>query len=147
MTVQLRPHHLLCLLTYAGKGYSPEFVSNLDQIVSRIAVDHERIEIVDGPDDVCVPMLSGPDCHCRSSNIQLRDSQATEALSELLQEPIVREARIVLSGDRLLIMRQAFTAGTIRKACAGCSWAAVCDATARSGFEGTRLLTGNLSVT
>ena len=26
MTIRLRAHHLLCLLTYAGKGYSPAFI-------------------------------------------------------------------------------------------------------------------------
>ena len=36
MTVRLRAHHLLCLLTYVGKGYSPAFTANYDKVVRRL---------------------------------------------------------------------------------------------------------------
>ena len=32
MTIKLRAHHLLCLLTYVGKGYSPAFTANYDRV-------------------------------------------------------------------------------------------------------------------
>ena len=50
MTVRLRPHHLLCLLTYVGKGYSPAFTANYDAIAMRIEQGEELL-IVSGPDD------------------------------------------------------------------------------------------------
>ena len=35
MTLALRAHHLLCMLTYAGRGYSPDFVRNFDHMNDR----------------------------------------------------------------------------------------------------------------
>ncbi|MDD7224175.1 MAG: DUF1284 domain-containing protein, partial [Lachnospiraceae bacterium] len=31
--ITLRPHHLLCTQGYSGKGYSDDFVENMDKIV------------------------------------------------------------------------------------------------------------------
>ena len=50
MTIRLRPHHLLCLLTYSGKGYSAAFTANYDVIAGQIS-QGEDILIVEGPDD------------------------------------------------------------------------------------------------
>ncbi|WP_292282104.1 DUF1284 domain-containing protein, partial [Mesorhizobium sp.] len=63
MTVRLRAHHLLCLLTYVGKGYSPAFTANYDVVVKRLA-GGEDILIVSGPDDICAPLLSESEPHC-----------------------------------------------------------------------------------
>ena len=32
MNLILRPHHLLCTQSYEGRGYSPQFVENMDKI-------------------------------------------------------------------------------------------------------------------
>ncbi len=58
MTVRLRGHHLLCMLTFVGKGYSPAFVENYDRIAGRLS-EGEDILLVDGPDDICAPLLCG----------------------------------------------------------------------------------------
>ena len=49
MTVRLRAHHLLCMLTYVGKGYSPAFVENYEAIAARLSAG-EEIEMVAGPE-------------------------------------------------------------------------------------------------
>ena len=45
MTVRLRAHHLLCLLTYVGKGYSPAFTANYDKMVKRLAGGEDVLKI------------------------------------------------------------------------------------------------------
>ncbi len=35
--VRLRAHHLLCLLTYVGKGYSEAFVRRADALAARLS--------------------------------------------------------------------------------------------------------------
>ncbi len=57
MTVRLRAHHLLCMLTYVGKGYSPAFVENYEVIAARLSAG-EEIELVAGPDDICGPLTA-----------------------------------------------------------------------------------------
>ena len=32
MTIRLRPHHLLWVVTYVGRGYSPAFTANMTRI-------------------------------------------------------------------------------------------------------------------
>ena len=52
--IKLRPHHLLCTQTYSGKGYSSDFVENMDIITSRLRLAPETIvEIVTTTDDIC----------------------------------------------------------------------------------------------
>ncbi|TJU92322.1 MAG: DUF1284 domain-containing protein, partial [Mesorhizobium sp.] len=63
MTVRLRAHHLLCLLTYVGKGYSPAFTANYDKVVKRLG-EGEAVLIVSGPDAICAPMLDEREPHC-----------------------------------------------------------------------------------
>jgi hypothetical protein len=82
MTVRLRGHHLLCMLTYIGKGYSPAFVENYDAIAGNLS-NGEDIEIVDGPDDICQPLLRESDCHCFNASVAVRDRLAIEAISGL----------------------------------------------------------------
>ena len=142
MTICLRPHHLLCMLTFAGKGYSPEFISNFDRIAGLIASGAQSVEIVLAPDDICAPLLGDPTCHCRNASLSERDRFAAEALVDLLHQPIDQNAKVHLTPEILARMRAAFAAGTTRKACNGCQWSPTCDGIARDSFRETRLLCG-----
>lgn len=130
------------MLTFAGKGYSREFISNFERIADLIALGDRTVEIVMGPDDVCAPLLSDPQCHCQNASVAERDRLAAEALTDLLQQPVQEKAHIEMSRESLDQMRQAFAAGTIRKACKGCQWSSFCDVIAKDGFQETRLLCG-----
>lgn len=147
MTTRLRPHHLLCMLTFAGKGYTAPFVSNFEEVVRRISTGRETIEIVEGPDAVCAPLLAASDCHCNSASVAGRDRDAAEALSHLLRRPIQAKMQVLLDRGTLDTLREAFAAGTIRKACTGCQWAPLCDQIAQNRFTGTQLLEGESVVT
>ena len=142
MTIRLRPHHLLCMLTFAGEGYSPEFVTNFERITHRVARGIQTIEIVFGPDDICAPILDDTSCHCLNASIRERDPLASVALADLLEEPLKEGAVFKLSRETLDRMRNAFAAGTIRKACVGCQWSPICDSIAKDNFNQTALLCG-----
>jgi hypothetical protein len=140
MTIRLRPHHLLCMLTFAGKGYTPAFVANFEQVVDRIATGDEAIEIVEGPDDICAAVLTERDCHCHNPSVILRDRQAAEAISDLFSLPIRAGTSLLPDQTLLHVLREAFVTGTIREACGGCQWKPICDAIAEGGFVETWLL-------
>lgn len=135
--MRLRPHHLLCLLTYKGEGYSPEFVANFDRIAREITAG--SVEIVSGPDDVCAPLLNG-ECHCFNPSVIERDQRAARQLSHLIGQVVAPGNFIELTPARLAQMRQAFASGAIREACEGCQWKPLCDSIAAAGFAGTRIL-------
>ncbi|MFC6487661.1 DUF1284 domain-containing protein [Nitratireductor sp. GCM10026969] len=138
MTVRLRAHHLLCLLTYVGEGYSRAFTANYDVIAKRIAAG-EDIRIVAGPDDICAPLLGGPQPHCHRESVRKRDRLAAEAVAALLRRPIVPGVLLKLEKADRQRMRTAFAAGQIRAACKGCQWHALCSEIAGSGYDGARL--------
>lgn len=142
MTIRVRPHHLLCMLTFAGKGYSPQFVTNFERIAHRIARGTQTIEIVFGPDDICAPILDDTSCHCLNASIRERDRLAAIALADLLEVPLKEGEAFKLNPERLDRMRSAFAAGTIRKACVGCQWSPICDSIAGDSFSQTALLCG-----
>ena len=136
MTIRLRPHHLLCLQTYAGKGYTPAFTANYDLIAARLS-SGEDIEIVEGPDDICTPLLTEPDPHCWRDSVTQRDQQAAANLQPLLKANT--GTTITLTAPLLETLRTAFRQGTLRPACMGCEWSDLCTRIADTDFEGTRI--------
>ena len=138
MTIRLRAHHLLCLLTYVGKGYSPAFTANYDGIADRLS-QGEDILIVSGPDDVCAPLLDEAEPHCLRESAVERDWLAAADVEELLARPIRVGARLDLDAAILARMRQAFSAGLVRKACGGCEWNELCSTVAAGGYHDTQV--------
>jgi hypothetical protein len=138
MTIQLRPHHLLCILTYVGKGYSPIFTANLKMIAGRLA-EGEEIMIVEGPDDICAPLLADPDPHCLRCSVTERDRAAARAICKLLAHPVRSGDRLVLDQNLLRRLREAFSAKHIRAACDGCEWNDFCGSIASDGYAGAIL--------
>jgi len=168
MTIRLRPHHMLCMLTYIGKGYSSSFVSNYNNIARRLSAG-EDIEIIDGPDDICAPLIAQQTKpHCLQSSVIKRDRQAAVAVGALLhslqktQQSIAENSepvrsydalindkaldtalcsgvRIQLNAELLNKLRQRFASGEIRSACVGCQWSGLCDQIAAKGYPAVLL--------
>lgn len=138
MTVSIRPHHLLCMLTYLGKGYTPSFVQNYNGIIKRLN-SGEAITIVSGPDDICQAMLNEDDCHCHNKSVLERDALALAQINNFLKRDLMPGEPILLSADNIAGLRKAFASGEIRGACAGCEWAELCTSIAAKGFASCHL--------
>lgn len=135
MTVRLRAHHLLCILTYVGKGYSPAFTDNMTAIAKRIA-EGETIAIVDGPDDICAPRQSETNPHCSDGSVYKRDLQAARDVGRLLQISVCSGVRLSLDNCSLKRLRSAFAQDQIRSACSDCQWGETCTAISTNGYKG-----------
>ncbi|CTQ64004.1 DUF1284 domain-containing protein [Roseibium alexandrii] len=138
MTIRLRAHHLLCMLTFAGKGYTPAFVASYKAIVKRLN-DGAAIELVDGPDDICVPMLNDNTCHCYNESVRERDRLAAHNIGLLLSGKPLSIGPLRINGEDISRLRSAFQDGSIRQACAGCEWYELCTGIAQTDFRGCRL--------
>ena len=55
MEITLRIHHVICMQSFIGKGYSEKFVSNFDSILQYIQINHNKkvISLVNYCDDIC----------------------------------------------------------------------------------------------
>jgi len=51
--IKLRPHHLLCLQGFSGKGYSKDFVSNMTKLKEDLFKEDAMINLAGGSDDIC----------------------------------------------------------------------------------------------
>lgn len=138
MTVRLRAHHLLCMLTYVGKGYSLTFVENYEAIAARLSAG-EEIELVAGPDDICGPLTADPEAHCHGGGVVERDLAAADAVARLLGRPVNLGARITPTAALFARLRKTFATGEIRTACSGCEWSGLCDSVADGGYLGVRV--------
>jgi hypothetical protein len=134
VTVRLRAHHLLCMLTFVGEGYTPAFTANYVSIARRLS-SGEEIEMVSGPDDICAPLLSGTTAHCHNASVIARDEAAAEAIGRLLKMKISDGTRIIPDKTLLKRLRRNFALGTIRKACGACEWSELCGHVAERGFK------------
>jgi len=137
VTISLRPHHLLCLLTYIGKGYTPAFTANYDAVVARLN-GGEDVLVVDGPDDICAPMLADGN-HCFNASIIQRDAQAAVDVEALLGVRIATGVRLTLDLATVRLMREGFASGATREACLSCQWTALCTDIAGRDFPAVRL--------
>jgi hypothetical protein len=124
MTVRLRPHHLLCLIAYRGRGYTPGFVANMTRIAERLRSGGEPIRIVAGPDDVCRPLLATADRHCRQAGARRRDARAAADIARVLATPV--RPGVTLPSAVIARLGAGFASGSIRGACRGCPWQTVC---------------------
>ncbi|RFC64335.1 DUF1284 domain-containing protein [Fulvimarina endophytica] len=138
MTVRLRGHHLLCMLTYVGRGYSAAFTRNYDAIAARIGAG-EAIEIVPGPDDICAPVLGAAGTHCFNESVAERDRLALRDLSEAFGPGFAVGSILRLDERRIAAFRRQFAAGTTRSACLDCEWSDLCDRVSGEDFAGARL--------
>ncbi|WEZ84125.1 DUF1284 domain-containing protein [Rhizobium sp. 32-5/1] len=144
MTVRLRAHHLLCMLTFIGKGYTPAFTENYRRIAARLS-GGETIEIVCGPDDICAPLAGLPEEHCLQESVIDRDEKAAIAVSQLLARPVVEGSLITPDADLLARLRHAFRAGDIRSGCTGCEWSPLCTDVADKGFPDVLVASARLA--
>ncbi len=110
MTIRLRPHHLLCMLTYVGKGYSAAFVDNYDRIAARLSAGEDML-IVEGPDDICGPVADTDGSHCRTESVSARDAQAAADAGALLGQTIRPGLALSLTGTQIEALRSAFRTG------------------------------------
>ncbi len=80
MKAKLRGHHLICLNFFRGEGYSKDFIRNIYAIIKK-----EKLEIVNGPDEVCArcPYLEHSKCSSNEytdEKILLQDKEALRLL-------------------------------------------------------------------
>ncbi len=140
MTVKLRPHHVLCMLGYAGRGYNEAFTHCFDGIVAHVRAG-EAIELTDGTDDLCATLACDESRHCDRAVARRRDARAWRDIAALFRLDQNGPRRLVLTDDKLALLRARFADGHLRSACAACPWHDACSAEAATGFAKAALKT------
>lgn len=120
-TVNLRGHHLLCLLAFRGKGYNRAFINNLAKLQEKIRNDKKiKIKIVEGADDICVqcPYLNGNTC-CKEA--EERTQKINKIDNNILNKLNFKKNEIITLSDLVKSLSQ-IPKQELAKLCSSCSW-------------------------
>ena len=135
----LRGHHLLCMLTHIGKGYTPGFTANMIRVVEAIGAG-EAFTIVAGPDVICQRWIDecGPGgVHCFKADLAAKDEDALATVSQVLGRLFVTGTVTSLSPAEIGRLREMFARNQqTLLACQDCQWNSLCADVAASGFAG-----------
>ena len=116
--LHLRPHHLLCLKTSVGRGYSEEFVEHMTLVKRQLTANPlTLITLVSGTDDLC----SRPNCvdgQCTSEKPALFDRLVRDKLGQNTPSTLIGIP------ENLRITEDLITA-----CCPGCEWRGLCSST------------------
>lgn len=131
--LELRAHHLLCALSYRGRGYGPDFARRFEASIDALSRG-APLRLGARADTLC---RSGQNCgQCEDPRSGDRDRLAAQDIAHCLA--IDTDGPLRLDNGALQQLRAAFAAGELRRACAGCDWFELCSAEARRGFRRAR---------
>jgi uncharacterized protein len=120
--LRVRAHHLLCMHGFQGLGYSEKFVQNMGEICRQVQAEPAlEIEVVDTPDDICVPCpFIGGGCCSREGT---EAGQTTKELDRRVLEKLAISPGRVFSRDEILALVLAkISPDDLEVLCEGCEW-------------------------
>lgn len=117
MSIKLRPHHLLCTQGYSGKGYSKEFVKNMDEVVRKLRTEEEEeVTITFSTDDICAhcPSIEGIDLCSTQEKVKTFDEKVIDYFK--IEEKTYIYKEIIQEIDNKM------TSKIMDDICEGCKW-------------------------
>ncbi len=118
--MKLRAHHLLCLQTFVGEGYSDAFCANMAE-QKRRAAEENRFVLADGCDDICqaCPERRGKLCRSREK-VSRYDAAVIARLGLCAGEELSWRAVSERVRDEI------FRPGLLPAVCGDCQWQSLC---------------------
>lgn len=116
---RLRGHHLLCLLAFAGEGYSDGFVLEFARLAQIYRNPQSMLDITVGPDDACqsCPHLGPGGCKSPIDGPEQAVKDLDQAVLDLLGiEPGIHQAADLHSRLRTI------DESALHTTCKACSW-------------------------
>lgn len=133
--IRLRPHHLLCIRGFRGKGYSEAFVRNMREVIGRLNEDAgQTVEMVSGADDICrcCPHLTDEGICDQNEKVSAYDRRTSEVFDlYAIQAGDARGSDKNKYGRCGYAELQGkidvlFDPDRLEAVCGGCRWAGLC---------------------
>lgn len=117
--MKLRPHHLLCINNYVGKGYSEDFTANMDKTVAGLKNGCE-FTLVNGPDDLCA--------HCPFCGGECKTKEKTDRYDKTVTDVLGLEygKTYKYAGSVEKANREIIKSGKFDAVCPDCEWFSLC---------------------
>jgi hypothetical protein len=120
--IDLRAHHLLCILGFRGLGYSEGFIQNMSEVVRSLRLNRSPliVKVIDRCDIICsaCPHNKGNECHKEDDSEQRVKSQDLNVAQRLSLE-IGDE---VSSQELWAMVKERLSPEDLLQICHGCEW-------------------------
>ena len=118
----IRPHHLLCLQFFEGKGYSKEFVENMTDVHRALHSDNPSVVIADGVDDLCDKCPNNENGKCvKESSLCENDKRTLKALNIKVND------RMKWNSINRKVKEKILDKHLVKEVCRTCRWSDICD--------------------
>ena len=116
----IRPHHMLCLQFFEGKGYSEAFVANMLAVKEKLEEGNPLVEIVTGADDLCRKCPNYAYGKCKNEDEILehdrRVAKAADSLENLNTWEHIKET----------MYTEIINKNKVKEVCVQCRWSDIC---------------------
>lgn len=118
---KLRPHHLLCLHFFEGKGYSDKFTANMTSVKSALEQLDPWIELVRGSDIICGSCPNNINGVCSSDEKVSRYDKAVLSLCG-----IDTDCELSFSRLQSIVLEKIIYPHRLEEVCGDCQWNYIC---------------------
>lgn len=119
--IKLRPHHLLCLRFFEGKGYSDEFTANMSSVKSSLEQPDPGIELVRSADIICGSCPNDLNGVCSSAEKVSRYDEAVLSLCGI--DPSCGHSWSSLQDS---VLEKIIVPDRLQEVCGDCQWSYIC---------------------
>lgn len=117
----IRPHHLLCLQFFEGKGYSDDFVKHMTGIHEKLLKENPKINLVEGVDDICKNCPNNEGKRCSKEGSVLGNDKRTY---EVIKDEIKKGQ--TWSELTNVVYEHIINQGKLKQVCGTCRWSDIC---------------------
>lgn len=113
--MKLRPHHLLCIKAYEGKGYDKTFVENMNKKIELLKKENIKVNIEICLDDLCsaCPYNKGEKCET---------DEKVRRIDEKVLKNFNLECKQYLYKDLSKKIENKMTKEVLKDICNECEW-------------------------
>lgn len=120
--ILLRPHHILCMHHFVGKGYSEPFTQNMSKLISHLEQNpSELIMLSLSLDDICAYCPHNKNKLCISQEKVVAYDRKCLALCHLTKDTILSWQTV-----KQLFRKNILDAGKLQEVCSDCEWQLLC---------------------
>lgn len=121
MSMNLRPHHSLCIQKFTGSGYDEAFTKHMTEIVSSLAQNPEtRIKLIHGCDFVCTK------CPNKQDEVCLTAEKVSKIDNGVLEICGLNYGEILSWAELSRRAREVFETENFEQTCGSCEWYELC---------------------
>ena len=120
--MELRGHHLLCILGFQGYGYSEDFVLNMVRINELRKSDKTTIKLINRPDDICSACPNLKDDVCEN---KMQNENIVKMDNEVLSQFNINQEYNAIDLFNEVVLKFN-TLKSVENICNDCKWAEKC---------------------